>query len=267
MMQLLSDKIALVSSSTRGIGLACAKRLAFAGAKVYLGVRRLDAGKNIAEEICAQGGKADVVYFDAKKEETHTSMVEEVIRREGRLDILVNNYGATDVLADRDLLTSDSGRFFEIVEENLKSVYLPCKAAIASMQKTGGGSIVNISSVGGVYPDLSRTAYGVAKAGINFLTKDIAVQYAKDQIRCNAVLPGFTRTDAAMQNMSEAFLSAFLKNVPLDRPGNPEDMADAVLFFASDQSSYITGTLLEVAGGFGLPTPLYAMYQQLQTKG
>ena len=265
-MELLQNKIALVSSSTRGIGLACAKRMAFAGAKVYLGVRRLDAGRKIAEEIRSQGGRADVVYFDAKQEETYTSMVEDVIDREGRIDILVNNYGATDVGVDHDLLNGDSARFFEIVTENLKSVYLPSKAAVACMKKTGG-SIVNISSVGGVYPDLSRTAYGVAKAGINFLTKDIAVQYAKDRIRCNAVLPGFTATDAATGNMSEAFLSSFLKNVPLDRPGKPEDMADAALFFASSLSDYVTGTLLEVAGGFGLPTPMCAMYQQMQSKG
>ena len=131
----------------------------------------------------------------------------------------------------------------------------------------GGGSIINIGSVGGLYPDLSRTAYGVSKAAIHFLTKDIAVQYARQGVRCNAVLPGFTATDAALNNMSQAFLDLFLKNVPLNRPGRPEDIADAVAFLASDRAAFITGEILPVAGGFGLPTPLYGSYMSAGAKG
>ena len=129
------------------------------------------------------------------------------------------------------------------------------------------GAIINIGSVGGLYPDLSRTAYGVSKAAIHFLTKDIAVQYARQGVRCNAVLPGFTATDAALNNMSQAFLELFLKNVPLNRPGRPEDIADAVAFLASDRAAFITGELLPVAGGFGLPTPLYGSYMSAGAKG
>ena len=128
-------------------------------------------------------------------------------------------------------------------------------------------SIVNISSVGGKYPDLSRMAYGISKSAINYLTQNIAVQYARQGVRCNAVMPGFIATDAAMQNMSEDFLKMFLKNVPLNRPGQPEDIANAVLFFASDMSSFITGETMPVAGGFGLPSPMYAMYQDMKSKG
>ena len=249
-MKLCENKIALVTSSTRGIGLACAKKLAEHGAKVYLAVRNLEAGKKAAGEIIAAGGQADVVYFDAGKEETFGSMVDEVVAKEGRIDILVNNYG-----------------FFKIVENNLKSVYIPSKHAVKSMIQTGGGSIVNISSVGGRYPDLSRTAYGIAKAAINYLTENIAVQYARQGVRCNAVMPGFVATDAAMQNMSPEFLNMFLKNVPLNRPAVPEDIANAVLFFASDMSSFVTGETMPVAGGFGLPSPMYAMYQDMKSKG
>lgn len=266
-MKLCENKVALITSATRGIGLACAKKLAENGAKVYLAVRRLDAGKKIAEEIAAAGGQADVVYFDAQKEETFTSMVEEVIEKEGRIDILVNNYGSTDVKVDFDLVNGDTDGFFRIVENNLKSVYIPCKRAVQSMIQNGGGSIVNISSVGGKYPDMSRMGYGVAKSAINYLTQNIAVQYARQGVRCNAVLPGFIATDAAMQNMSEDFLKMFLKNVPLNRPGQPEDIANAVLFLASDMSSFITGETLPVAGGFGLPSPMYAMYQDMKNKG
>ena len=217
--------------------------------------------------IIAAGGQADVVYFDAGKEETFGSMVDEVVAKEGRIDILVNNYGSTDVKVDFDLLNGDTDSFFKIVENNLKSVYIPSKHAVKSMIQTGGGSIVNISSVGGRYPDLSRTAYGIAKAAINYLTENIAVQYARQGVRCNAVMPGFVATDAAMQNMSPEFLNMFLKNVPLNRPAVPEDIANAVLFFASDMSSFVTGETMPVAGGFGLPSPMYAMYQDMKSKG
>ena len=362
-MKELENKVALVSSSTRGIGLACAKALAAQGAAVYLGVRRLEAGQQIADELIAAGGRAGVVFFDASREESFSGMVDEVAAKEGRLDILVNNFGSTDVKTDLDVVNGPSEDFFRIVNTNLKSVYLPSKAAVPLMAKNGGGSIINIGSVGGLYPDLSRTAYGVSKAAIHFLTKDIAVQYARQGVRCNAVLPGFTATDAALNNMSQAFLELFLKNVPLksvylpskaavplmakngggsiinigsvgglypdlsrtaygvskaaihfltkdiavqyarqgvrcnavlpgftatdaalnnmsqaflelflknvplNRPGRPEDIADAVAFLASDRAAFITGEILPVAGGFGLPTPLYGSYMSAGAKG
>lgn len=266
-MKLLENKIALVTSATRGIGLACAKKLAENGAKVYLAVRRLEAGQAVADEIAAAGGQAGVVYFDAQKNETFHTMVEEVLAKEGRIDVLVNNYGSTNVKYDFDLVNGDTDKFFEIVENNLRSVYVPCKYAVKSMVKTGGGSIVNISSVGGKFPDMSRLAYAISKSSINYLTQNIAVQYAKQGVRCNAVLPGFIATDAAMENMSPEFLKMFLKNVPLNRPGQPEDIANAVLFLASDQSAFITGEAIPVAGGFGLPSPMYAMYGDMQSKG
>ena len=256
-MKELENKVALVSSSTRGIGLACAKTLAAQGAAVYLGVRRLEAGQQIADELIAAGGRAGVVFFDASREESFSGMV----------DVLVNNFGSTDVKTDLDVVNGPSEDFFRIVNTNLKSVYLPSKAAVPLMAKNGGGSIINIGSVGGLYPDLSRTAYGVSKAAIHFLTKDIAVQYARQGVRCNAVLPGFTATDAALNNMSQAFLDLFLKNVPLNRPGRPEDIADAVAFLASDRAAFITGEILPVAGGFGLPTPLYGSYMSAGAKG
>lgn len=194
-------------------------------------------------------------------------MVEEVVTKEGRIDILVNNYGSTDVKYDFDLVNGDTDKFFEIVETNLRSVYIPCKYAVQSMVKNGGGSIVNISSVGGKFPDMSRLAYAVSKSAINYLTQNIAVQYARQGVRCNAILPGFIATEAAMDNMSPEFLKMFLKNVPLNRPGQPEDIANAVLFLASGQSSFITGETIPVAGGFGLPSPMYSMYHDMKSHG
>ena len=120
-----------------------------------------------------------------------------------------------------------------------------------------GGSIINISSVGGSVPDISQIAYGTSKAAINYLTKLIAVHEAKHKIRCNAVLPGMTATDAVKENLSDDFRSLFLKHIPLARMGLPEEIASAVVYFASDESAYTTGQILTVSGGFGLATPVY----------
>ena len=134
------------------------------------------------------------------------------------------------------------------------------------MEENGGGSIINISSVGGKFPDISRTAYGVSKSAINFLTKDIATQYAHKNIRCNVVLPGFIATDASMNNMSQEFLNMFLKTVPLGKAGQPDDIANAVLYFASDLSAFVTGEILSVSGGFGVPSPMYPLYKDMTQK-
>lgn len=134
------------------------------------------------------------------------------------------------------------------------------------MLKQGSGSIINISSIGGIFPDVTRTGYGVSKAAINHITQQIAIQYARSNIRCNAVLPGLTATDAALKSMPEDFIHSFLSHVPLNRMGTPEDVANAVLFFAGDDSSYITGHILDVAGGYGIGTPQYADEIRKQTE-
>lgn len=256
-MTILLNKVALVTSGTRGIGLQCVKTLATNGALVYIGARRLEAANEICDELKQQGYQAKSVYFDATNLETYASMVDEVISNEGRLDILVNNYGGTNAKLDLDLVQGDSDAFFETLNMNVSSVYLPCKFAIPHMMKQKSGSIINISSIGSILPDISRLGYGVSKAAVNALTQNIAVQYAKDNIRCNAVLPGLIATDAALKNMSNEFIENFLRHVPLHRFGQPDDIANAVLFLSSEQSSFITGQILEVAGGFGIPSPMY----------
>lgn len=255
-MKKLKNKVALVTSATRGIGFASALKLAENGATVYLGVRRLE----VTQEICNKYPKLKMipVYFDAYKEETYKTMVEEVIKKEGKLDILVNNFGTGRPEKDLELIKTDEEVFFEILKANIGSVYSISKNVIPHMIKSGGGSIVNISSIGGTIPDISRIGYGVSKSGINNITQQIAMQYARHNIRCNAVLPGLTATDAAMDNMPEEFINSFLSHIPLKRMGKPEDIANAVLFFASDDSSYITGNIMEVAGGYGIGTPQYA---------
>lgn len=257
-MKKLNSKIALVTSATRGIGLASAIKLAENGAIVYMGVRRLDATQEICDKYAKEGLVMKPVFFDAYNIDSYKEMVETVIKEEGKIDILVNNFGTGRPETDLDLVSGDEKTFFELLEYNLGSVYRISKLVVPHMIDNGGGSIVNISSVGGVIPDISRIGYGVSKSGVNNITQQIAMQYARNGIRCNAVLPGLTATDAAMNAMPEDFRKSFLSHVPLNRMGTPEDIGNSVLFFASEDSSYITGTILEVSGGYHLGTPQYA---------
>lgn len=254
-MKQFEGKIALVVAATRGIGLACAQGLARGGATVYLGVRRMDAGQQIADELIAEGCKAAPVYFNATEMDSYQSMVETVIEKEGRIDILVNNYGGTDVKKDFDVVNTDVAYFNENLCKNLNSVFLPVKYAVPHMPK--GGSIINIGSIGGFNPNLVQISYTVSKAAIMSLTENIATQYARRGIRCNCVMPGMIATDALINNMPQEYIDNFLKHVPLQRCGQPEDIANAVLFLASDASSFITGHCLPVAGGYKVPAPVF----------
>ena len=249
----LKDKVILVTASTRGIGLAIVKRCAMEGARVYMAARDLDRAQEIAKTL--PGSKC--VYNDATKPETFTSMVEHVVQDTGHIDVLVNNFGASNPEKDLDFANTDPQVFFDTVIGNLRSVFIAGQAAARHMARQGGGSIINISSVGGLVPDISQVAYGTSKAAINYLTKLIAVQEAKHHIRCNAVLPGMTATEAVEKHLSDEFRNLFLRHIPLGRMGLPEEIAEAVCYFASDAAAYTTGQILTVSGGFGLATPVY----------
>lgn len=257
-MKKLEGKVALITSASRGIGLACALKMADEGARVFLGVRRVDDAQRLCEEHRTLGRDMRPVFFEATRTETYAGMVEETVRYGGGLNVLINNFGAGRPEDDLDLVRGSESAFFDLLSLNLGSVYRISKLAVPLMLHCGGGSIVNISSIGGLIPDITRTGYGVSKAAVNNLTQQIAMQYARDGIRCNAVLPGLTATDAALQSMPEAFIESFLSHVPLGRMATPEDIASAALFLASDESTYITGHMLDVAGGYGLGTPQFA---------
>ena len=256
-MKKLENRVALVTSATKGIGLACALKLAEAGASVYMGVRRLQATQEICDEYREKGYKMVPVYFDATDRSSYQSMVEETVQEAGQINILLNNFGIGRPAEDLDLVSGSESAFFDILDLNLGSVYRISKLVVPHMLRAGGGSIVNISSIGGMIPDITRIGYGVSKSAINNITQQIAVQFARRNIRCNAVLPGLTATDAALENMPEEFLKSFLSHIPLNRMGTPEDIANAVLFLSCDDSAYITGHILDVAGGYGIGTPQY----------
>ena len=249
----LKDKVILVTASTRGIGFAIVKKCAEEGARVYMAARNLERAREIASSL----KDVKCVYNDATMPESFSAMVEEVIQDAGRIDVLINNFGTSNPAKDRDFANTDATVFLDTVNLNLRSVFIASQAAVKHMAEHGGGSIINISSVGGIVPDISQVAYGTSKATINYLTKLIAVHEAKHNIRCNAVLPGMTATEAVEKHLPQDFRNLFLRQIPLGRIGLPEEIAEAVCYFASDASAYTTGQILAVSGGFGLATPIY----------
>ena len=254
----LKDKVVLITASTRGIGLACVKACAKEGATVYMAARNLALAQEEADKLISRGYNVKCVYNDASKPESFITMVEDVINSSGRIDVLINNFGTSNPGKDLDFSNTDTDVFLDIVNTNLRSVFIGSKEAVKHMAKQGGGSIINISSVGGLVPDISQVAYGTSKAAINYLTKLIAVHEAKNNIRCNAVLPGMTATEAVAKNLSGKFRDLFLRHIPLRRMGEPDEIAKATVYFASDDSAYTTGQILTVSGGFGIATPLYS---------
>lgn len=249
----LKDKVVLITASTRGIGLACVKACAKEGAHVYMAARNMERAKEIANTL--NGVKC--VYNDAAKPDTFAAMVEDVTNDAGHIDVLVNNFGTSNPGKDLDFANTDPQVFFDTVNLNLQSVFIASQAAAKHMAAQGSGSIINISSVGGLVPDISQVAYGTSKAAINYLTKLIAVHEAKNGIRCNAILPGMTATEAVKNHLTDDFRRLFLRHIPLGRMGLPEEIAAAVVYLASNEAAYTTGQILTISGGFGLATPLY----------
>ena len=253
----LKNKIVVITASTRGIGLACVKACAREGASVYMAVRNLERAQETINELSVHGFRVKAIFNDATKPESFTSMIDDVVADAGRIDVLVNNFGTSNPGKDLDFANTDPTVFLDTVTINLRSVFMASQAAVKQMAKQGSGSIVNISSVGGIVPDISQISYGTSKAAINYLTKLIAVHEAQNHIRRNAVLPGMTATEAVEKNLSKEFRNFFIKHIPMGRIGLPEEIAEAVIYFASDASVYTTGQILTVSGGFGLATPVY----------
>lgn len=253
----LKNKVVLVTASTRGIGLACVKACAKEGAAVYMAARNLERAQRIADTLNTEGAQVKCVFNDATRPETFASMVDDAAKDAGRIDVLVNNFGTSNPGKDLDFAHTDPSVFLDTVNLNLRSVFMASQAAAKHMAARQGGSIINISSVGGIVPDISQVAYGTSKAAINYLTKLIAVHESKNKIRCNAVLPGMTATEAVEKHLTEEFRSLYLRHVPLGRIGLPEEIAAAVVYLASDEAAYTTGQILTVSGGFGLATPVY----------
>lgn len=262
----LKGKVVLITASTRGIGFATVQACAKEGAIVYMAARNLEIAAERAKELNEKGFNVKTVYNDAYKKSTYISMIDEVVKNEGRIDVLVNNFGTSNPKLDKDISNTEYDEYLKTIDTNIGSVFIASQRAIEYMRKSGGGSIINISSIGGIIPDVSQIAYGTSKAAINYLTKLIAVQCARDNIRCNVVLPGMTATDAVKDNLNDEFKEFFLKHTPIKRMGKPEEIAAAIVYFASDESAFTTGQIMEVSGGFGMPTPVFGDMIEMETK-
>lgn len=255
-------KIAFVTGTTGGIGLATVKKLLQEGAIVYPIVRRVEYMEELIEGFDKSwpGKIGKVIWFEASKIETIEKAINEAYEDAGRLDIFVNNSIAAQSSAGDDNTTVIGTSHATIMDmyEGIVGVSAACmRAAIPLMIKGGGGSIVNNSSLTANYADMTRTYYGMAKAAINLLTQNTALQYGRHGIRCNAILPGFTVGANTLDFLPKEFVEEWLKHTPIRRLGAPEDQANAIVFFAGNQSEWVTGQLLEVSGGYGFGAPVF----------
>jgi NAD(P)-dependent dehydrogenase (short-subunit alcohol dehydrogenase family) len=245
----LSGKVAIITGGAHGMGESEAMIFAREGASVVVADVDQPAGQQVAAKITADGGKARFARLDVTSETEWQEVIRSTTGAYGRLDILVNNAG---VSGSSDPDTTSTASWDNIMGVNAKGVFLGMKHAVPAMRQAGGGAIVNISSISGfVGQDRLHMAYNASKGAVRIMTKSAAVQYARDGIRVNSVHPGFMppmRTSKV--SADPAWRKPFLEAVPLKREGRVEEVAYAVLFLASDEASYITGTELVVDGGF-----------------
>lgn len=240
------EKTALVTGASRGIGRAIALALAskgFAVALNYAGSH--DAAEAVKKEIEDAGGKAFTVQGDVSKSEEVDRIFKTVKDEFGGLDVLVNNAG---INRDALLIRMKESNWDDVIATDLKSDFLTTKAAAAMMMRKRKGSIINISSVVGIMGNIGQVNYAAAKAGVIGLTKACAKEMAARNIRVNAVAPGFIET-AMTDGIPEKIREGMIASIPMGRMGQPEDIARAVCFLASDDASYITGQVLVVDGG------------------
>jgi NAD(P)-dependent dehydrogenase (short-subunit alcohol dehydrogenase family) len=246
----LSDKVALVTGGGTGIGEAIAKLFASEGAKVTITGRRKEKLEEVSRAITQSGGQALVAPGSVAAEGDVQDAVSATLRAFGRIDILVNNAG--NLFYAGPLHETPDQVWDETMDLFLKGVFRFMRAVIPHMLKQGGGSIINISTVAGLkaMPGFPAHAYSAAKAGVNMLTKSVAIQYAKDRIRCNCICPGGVDTPGVTAWTSDPQAREWFNSIhPVGRMGRPEDSALAALYLASDEAIWTTGSILTVDGG------------------
>jgi len=249
-MNLLEGKVALITGAVRGIGRAIAEKLAFHGADIAFTGRSSasaieDFEKYLSKtyNVHAKGYLSDASSFSQSSE-----LVDEVIKEFGHIDVLVNNAG---IAKDGMVLRMTEEQWDDVINVNLKSVFNLSKAVVYSMMKSRKGTIINMSSVVGMGGNAGQANYAASKAGVIGLTKSLAKEFGSRGIRVNAVAPGFIATDMTSA-VPDNIRDEWVKNIPLKREGKPEDVANTVLFLASELSSYITGQVIPVCGGMSI---------------
>lgn len=245
----LEGKRCLVTGGSRGIGRAVAVALAKAGADVAITyARSAEAAEEVKAEIEALGRRAIAVQADAVDAGRADEVIGQITKAWERLDVVVNNAGITK---DTLIMRMTEEQWDDVITTNLKSVFNYSKAAIRPMMRQRSGSIINVSSVVGISGNAGQTNYAASKAGIIGFTKSLAKEIASRNIRVNAIAPGYIRTEMTGQ-LNEDVLSAIEGSIPMGRSGEPEEVADTIVFLASDASRYITGETIRVDGGMAM---------------
>jgi NAD(P)-dependent dehydrogenase (short-subunit alcohol dehydrogenase family) len=248
MAEALHGKVAVVTGAARGIGQATARTLAQQGATVVATDILDDEGEALVREICAEGGQARYAHLDVTNEEEWQEITERTATELGRLDILINNAGVGS-MADVEEETVEG--WSRTIEINQESVWLGMKAAVPRMRESGGGSIVNVSSIFGAVGGFGASvAYHASKGAVRLMTKNAAVRYATERIRVNSVHPGFVDTPLVEELKGTPTEEAILASTPMDRWGRPEEIANVIAFVASDLASFMTGSEIFVDGGW-----------------
>lgn len=242
----LKNKVAVVTGGTRGIGLAIVRAYLKEGAKVVLFGSRKESAEKAVDLLKKENAKYEVegLYPDLTNYAELENTINAVAKKYGKIDILVNNAGVSAMESIYDYNPAD---FDKVIKLNVNAVFYGSKAVAPIMKANGGGSIINTSSMVSLYGQPSGCAYPASKFAVNGLTKSLARELAKDQIRVNAVAPGVTDTDM-VANLPEQMREGIKKTIPLGRIGTPEDVANAFVYLASDKASYVTGEILSVDG-------------------
>ncbi len=245
-MKLLEDKVVLITGASRGIGKAIAQKCVNEGAKVAFTYLSSEEKANaLAKELSETGGVVKGFKSNAADFEAAQQLVQDVVEEFGTIDVLVNNAGIT---RDNLLMRMTEEMWDEVINTNLKSAFNLTKAVQRPMLKARKGSIINMSSVVGVSGNAGQANYAASKAGMIGFTKSVAQELGSRSIRCNAIAPGFIETEMT-EALDEKVVQEWRNSIPLKRGGNPEDVANAVVFLGSDMSSYVTGQTLNVCGG------------------
>ncbi len=248
----LENRIAIVTGGSRGIGRAIAGQLAECGAHVVIASRSIESCEQAASEIISQGGKAQAIACNTGSLEDLENLVTLVAQQHNRIDVLVNNSAANPWFGPVIDLQPDV--FHKNIEVNLQGTLFASIYAARVMREHGGGAIINIGSINAIKPVIGQSIYSICKGGINTMTLSLAKEFAEYGIRVNTVAPGITKTDAleGLFQGAEELPDKWRSQIPLKRHANPEQIAGAVAFLASDSASYITGACITADGGLTL---------------